>query len=598
MAHHRDQPSSFLPYTPSEPTDAMTRPSERAESPAAVTISIEAEHDCSIPGAATHTVPGPNIPHDAQWRGSDLSPNAGMVIRAHSFGGQLQAPLSGLRRRALSDSVSFSGMNPQIYPDTFADDDEDFAQNSPLHLSPHWSSPGRGRELEQGTPPNFSPSPHLPLSLPAWNSEAGSESSPSRSSSLIRVPSSSEQLETQSQWGAFPQQQTTLSHFPSSPFSSSSLPLWRSETASETSSIGSVSPVPSHLHLPFAGVHQSYPHPRHLPGSNSENPSHDDYIDDDLEASNRGRSTRRSQRYIMPFDDPSAGGIDDDVRRLEALTLGGGGTSTEAYDLSRYSPRGTDSSWGHFHHQSWGLQLQIPPSSQPETWPQDTNSGSISSSSSRSPHHPLAIQPSTPLDFPGGSLDGSPPHDTYPPSSDRIYSPTVSRSGSSARNNRRRRLQDGQSPYPSPVTDGQPTGLNAQDEFGPGGNTASDPSLSDLSHASAPDAPAGTFSPQSYDQSGQSGPSQSSAIRPVATDATRRASTARRKDPSKRGAFICELCGHDFTAKHNYQNHMNSHNSVKPFQCEKCSQRFVTQHVLKRHDPKCSSRSLSKKRRS
>ncbi|KAJ7828012.1 hypothetical protein B0H13DRAFT_1521365, partial [Mycena leptocephala] len=76
---------------------------------------------------------------------------------------------------------------------------------------------------------------------------------------------------------------------------------------------------------------------------------------------------------------------------------------------------------------------------------------------------------------------------------------------------------------------------------------------------------------------------------PVATDATIRAAVARRKDPSKPGAFVCELCKHNFTTKHNYKNHINSHNSVKPFQCTKCQQSFGTQHVLRRHQTKCKS---------
>jgi hypothetical protein len=41
---------------------------------------------------------------------------------------------------------------------------------------------------------------------------------------------------------------------------------------------------------------------------------------------------------------------------------------------------------------------------------------------------------------------------------------------------------------------------------------------------------------------------------PVATDATIRAAVARRKDPSKPGAFVCELCKHNFTTKHNYKS--------------------------------------------
>ncbi|KAJ7603736.1 hypothetical protein FB45DRAFT_79126 [Roridomyces roridus] len=87
------------------------------------------------------------------------------------------------------------------------------------------------------------------------------------------------------------------------------------------------------------------------------------------------------------------------------------------------------------------------------------------------------------------------------------------------------------------------------------------------------------------------GPMTSQPIRAqVGTDATVRASTARRKDPSKIGDFICGVCGHDFMAKHNLNNHMNSHLDIKNFECG-CGERFGTAHVLKRHKSKCSSES-------
>ncbi|KAJ7168592.1 hypothetical protein C8R46DRAFT_237439 [Mycena filopes] len=78
-------------------------------------------------------------------------------------------------------------------------------------------------------------------------------------------------------------------------------------------------------------------------------------------------------------------------------------------------------------------------------------------------------------------------------------------------------------------------------------------------------------------------------LRPVATEATVRASRERRKNPTEVGKFVCPECGNDFTAKHNLKNHMNSHNGVKPFICEDCGQSFGTAHVLKRHQPKCKA---------
>ncbi|KAJ7649768.1 hypothetical protein FB45DRAFT_2521 [Roridomyces roridus] len=91
------------------------------------------------------------------------------------------------------------------------------------------------------------------------------------------------------------------------------------------------------------------------------------------------------------------------------------------------------------------------------------------------------------------------------------------------------------------------------------------------------------------------GPMSSQPIRAqVGTDAKVRASTARRKDPFKIGAFICNVCGHDFTAKHNLTNHMNSHLVIKNFECG-CGEQFGTAHVLKRHKAKCSSQDGSSK---
>ncbi|KAJ7712538.1 hypothetical protein B0H16DRAFT_562315 [Mycena metata] len=70
----------------------------------------------------------------------------------------------------------------------------------------------------------------------------------------------------------------------------------------------------------------------------------------------------------------------------------------------------------------------------------------------------------------------------------------------------------------------------------------------------------------------------------VATPATVRAAKFRRK---KHAVFVCHLCGRDFTAKHNLQNHINSHNSVKKHRCEHCGQSFGTAHVLRRHMKTC-----------
>ncbi|KAJ7808380.1 kinase-like domain-containing protein [Mycena olivaceomarginata] len=76
----------------------------------------------------------------------------------------------------------------------------------------------------------------------------------------------------------------------------------------------------------------------------------------------------------------------------------------------------------------------------------------------------------------------------------------------------------------------------------------------------------------------------------VVSAATRRASANRRRDPTKAGLYVCSICGNDFTAKHNLQNHIRSHNGVRAFECNGCGRRFGTAHVLKRHFAKCRGR--------
>ncbi|KAJ7679078.1 hypothetical protein DFH06DRAFT_504972 [Mycena polygramma] len=83
----------------------------------------------------------------------------------------------------------------------------------------------------------------------------------------------------------------------------------------------------------------------------------------------------------------------------------------------------------------------------------------------------------------------------------------------------------------------------------------------------------------------------------IATAAVRRAAAARRKDPNKRGAFVCQYCCHDFTAMHNLKNHLKSHFSDKQHKCGLCDQAFVTAHVLKRHKRTCKAAASSVKKK-
>ncbi|KAJ7476142.1 hypothetical protein FB451DRAFT_1088199, partial [Mycena latifolia] len=74
----------------------------------------------------------------------------------------------------------------------------------------------------------------------------------------------------------------------------------------------------------------------------------------------------------------------------------------------------------------------------------------------------------------------------------------------------------------------------------------------------------------------------------VATFAGRRAANTRRKDKTTPGAYKCDVCGADFTAKHNLKNHQNSHIGLRNYACSTCGQVFGTSGVQKRHERKCA----------
>ncbi|KAJ6561893.1 hypothetical protein B0H19DRAFT_1142954 [Mycena capillaripes] len=75
----------------------------------------------------------------------------------------------------------------------------------------------------------------------------------------------------------------------------------------------------------------------------------------------------------------------------------------------------------------------------------------------------------------------------------------------------------------------------------------------------------------------------------VATKAACLAAAHRRKDKKRRAPHVCGICGPDFTAKHNLRHHIDSHNSVRPFKCGKCTLRFGTKHTMTRHERKCEN---------
>ncbi|KAF5367189.1 hypothetical protein D9758_003895 [Tetrapyrgos nigripes] len=70
----------------------------------------------------------------------------------------------------------------------------------------------------------------------------------------------------------------------------------------------------------------------------------------------------------------------------------------------------------------------------------------------------------------------------------------------------------------------------------------------------------------------------------VGSDKILKASGERRKNEAK---FKCDKCGNSFTAKHNLQNHLNSHNGIRPFECIGCHASFTTKGTYTRHISKC-----------
>ncbi|KAJ6507756.1 hypothetical protein C8R47DRAFT_1099464 [Mycena vitilis] len=92
-----------------------------------------------------------------------------------------------------------------------------------------------------------------------------------------------------------------------------------------------------------------------------------------------------------------------------------------------------------------------------------------------------------------------------------------------------------------------------------------------------------------------SSPSTSSANTPelhphskVSSPAGVHASNLRRK---KKARFFCERpgCGQSFTAQHNLDNHMNSHDGIKPYECRSCKAAYTTRGTKNRHERRCKA---------
>ncbi|KIK66754.1 hypothetical protein GYMLUDRAFT_157011 [Collybiopsis luxurians FD-317 M1] len=78
----------------------------------------------------------------------------------------------------------------------------------------------------------------------------------------------------------------------------------------------------------------------------------------------------------------------------------------------------------------------------------------------------------------------------------------------------------------------------------------------------------------------------------VGSDKIVQASNLRRKNEAK---FVCDICGHRFTAKHNLLNHKNSHSNKRPHECAKCGNSFTTRGTHARHESICAGRPVRKR---
>ncbi|KAJ6561889.1 hypothetical protein B0H19DRAFT_89537 [Mycena capillaripes] len=495
-----------------------------------------------------------------------------MGIRAQSFGEQsTPPPTGGRRRRTQSDSPSYP--IPEIFfgstDDGSAVEDE-YAPPSNLppmttaqseHTNAQWwtTAPGNGLTL--------SPLPQNPGLLSPREARAASDTSSIRSS---LSPS--------------------LSH---SGLASPFLP----------------SPDPDNVPLRYVGGGSPDPPNYNLP-SNAFNQAYSFEAESPL----RGRLTRRGERQKPRHLNSSHSSLGASARTLERLSIQDGLFGEQSYATQGGAP----------HHPS-----SIPRGdSQPASlWPEGSllspgwsNEGSSlyppRSPSIRSPSTlSSTYSPSSPFDllnFPGGfegnsfEVGRSRSHSHVSTSDADLFADSHGNADRRLARAQRRRQA---SPYPvaGPSTgeaegssaaywplkglgDESAGGLSHHDGQAPNPLFTTDPRLI----VAPPDFQSVSFSWNI----GQDSQDQPPAFRAsVATHATRRAATARRNDPTKRGAFLCRICGHDFTAMHNLKNHLNSHASRKNYKCGGCGVSFGTAHVLKRHKRTCGLASSGIKKR-
>ncbi|KAJ6545028.1 hypothetical protein DFH09DRAFT_1172496 [Mycena vulgaris] len=568
---------SLSPYSPPDPAEGMTRTSGNAQSSdEAFTINVD-DSDCNDTtsyGEQHLDVRGQNDhdPHNSPY---------GIGIRANSCGSERRISANLFRRRVQSDSASFPAMAPPGYhgsADASAVED-DFSSASDLppfstphteQASSHWP-PGGHPHHSYHTPPSAIPHtqqtyiqgppgdhPHPFSQSSIHHTQQTDTQWPARDRLYPFSPTpSSPQPDTQWTSGRHPSHiQTTLSLPPA--HSSHLSPGWRSEAGSDTSSNRSLSlsPSPSFARTPpFSPEAASFIPVAYRDGSPNPYPYNESKSRDGGGYASGGWPPYGHEGH-HPVDS-SVSDVDNLTPSLELANLSLGqaeiltGNSSHSLLQPEYAPQASALQTDTLHHR-----------------PSFLSSGTHTSSSSSSPspnyHLPTSLAQlrfDVEHDFEADRFRGE-----YLVSS----STAISRGGDTGQ------LQV--HPYPLPDwADGNLTswlpqgGLINQSDGG-------DNPFSTRGHIDSQD-----------DQSSQAASVHlSSEFRAaVGTDATRRAATRRRKDPNKRGPFVCKICGNDFTAKHNLKNHTNSHNSVKEHPCPKCHQFFGTSHVRDRHKLKC-----------
>ncbi|KAJ7888832.1 hypothetical protein B0H13DRAFT_2041903 [Mycena leptocephala] len=370
---------------------------------------------------------------------------------------------------------------------------------------------------------------------------------------------------------------------------------------SDTSSARSVSPSPSRSG--FISPSLLSPDPDGVPSRWAGGAGHETTL--------RGRLTRRgdrpklrqlhsiglSARTLFKLEGLS---IEDETPAEQSYSNYDSNSGVSPYDTSQssgYLPHLSSPGGGLSVHDDWGSPyLRLPGSS---------NDSIRSSSSLSSNYDSLEFSNYFREGFEGSSSDaGRSRSHSHVPGFDADY-PSFSHGDAE-----RRRLA---SPYLGPIagpSTGQAEGWNLEDIGPPGGESAGsflnhgtelmdmNPPTSHSNSSNETERPAHIqdstgladdfFAPDHF---ALDEPAEEKRFRPVvATVAGRRASAARRKDKNNPGAFVCDICNADFTAKHNLRNHMNSHNLIKTFVCGICGESFGTKHTMKRHERKCSER--------